>query len=214
MQSPRALIERYNRLRHTPSDIHEHLDTLRKLATQTPKILELGVRHAVSTTAFLHGLFSVQSKLEPHLYGMDLDEKLDVCELQKVVDGTSVQFTFFNHNTANPPDGLLLPDQFGGVFIDTWHVEEQLAAELSWAGSRIEPGGWLALHDTETFWERGESPGHRGLKFALEAWLESEGRVSIERLDGTMENVAKWSIGWKSRNNNGLTILWRNLYAH
>ena len=43
----------YNNLVNTPSDINEHLPTLRKYAEECDHITEMGVRWIVSTYAFL-----------------------------------------------------------------------------------------------------------------------------------------------------------------
>src|SRR5690242_4677452 len=50
-----ALAERlYAKARATSSDIHEHLPYLHRLASTVTHVTELGTRHGVSTSAFLH----------------------------------------------------------------------------------------------------------------------------------------------------------------
>jgi hypothetical protein len=77
------------------------------------------------------------------------------------------------------------------LFIDTWHVYEQLAEELRRHAGKARK--YIVLHDTTTFGERGESPGHRGLWPAVEEFLAKGGFRLRER----------------RTNNNGLTILER-----
>jgi hypothetical protein len=77
------------------------------------------------------------------------------------------------------------------LFIDTWHVYEQLSEEL-----RLHAGAarkYVVLHDTTTFGDQGESAGHRGLWPAIEEFLAQ----------GTFRLKARYA------NNNGLTVLER-----
>lgn len=57
-----TLDEKYNQICETRSDINEHLPTLYKYSKECESILELGVRSAVSTFAFLKGLVDNNSK--------------------------------------------------------------------------------------------------------------------------------------------------------
>ena len=56
------------------------------------------------------------------------------------------------------------------LFIDTWHVYEQLKTELALHAGRARK--WIILHDTQTFGITGETAGHRGLLPALEEFLD------------------------------------------
>jgi hypothetical protein len=78
------------------------------------------------------------------------------------------------------------------LFIDTWHVYEQLEQELALHASRVRRH--LVLHDTMIYGEVGETPGHRGLLPAIEEFL-SEHHEWTES--------AQWATG------NGLTLLTR-----
>jgi hypothetical protein len=77
------------------------------------------------------------------------------------------------------------------LLIDTWHVYEQLRTELRLHAGRVRR--YLVLHDTTTFGEQGESPGHRGLWPAVEEFLAAGTFRLRERYD----------------HNNGLTVLER-----
>ena len=54
-QSAGTLAEQYERARSTPSDINEHCETLRRLASECEHATEFGMRHGVSTVALLAG---------------------------------------------------------------------------------------------------------------------------------------------------------------
>ena len=55
--------ERYELAQRTPSDINEHLATLRMYASRVGSIAEMGVRKVVSTWAFLLGLVVMHQAL-------------------------------------------------------------------------------------------------------------------------------------------------------
>jgi hypothetical protein len=77
------------------------------------------------------------------------------------------------------------------LLIDTWHVYEQLKQELRLHGGKVRK--YIVLHDTTTFAEYGETPGHRGLWSAVEEFL-AQGTFWLKQ---------------RRANNNGLTILER-----
>jgi hypothetical protein len=77
------------------------------------------------------------------------------------------------------------------LFLDTRHDYEQLREELRLHAGKVRK--YLVLHDTTTFGERGETPGHRGLWPAVEEFLAQGAFRLRERYE----------------NNNGLTVLER-----
>ena len=77
------------------------------------------------------------------------------------------------------------------LFIDTLHDYEQLVQELALHARKARK--YIVLHDTTTFGETGETPGHRGLWPAVEEFLSRGGFQVKERYS----------------NNNGLTVLER-----
>lgn len=86
-------------------------------------------------------------------------------------------------------------DETDLLFIDSKHTHAQLAAELERHAGKVRR--WIVLHDTVTFGMTGEDGG-RGLVPALTEFLAAHPEWRI---------VAEW------RNNNGLTVIRRNLYG-
>lgn len=190
-----SLIEqRYQQKCATPSDIAEHLPTLRRYASQCQHVTELGVRTVVSTWAFLAGLrepavdrtspirtlISVDLAAPP-AHGGNLDEVYEAAKR------AVLHFRFIeadDRKIALEPTDLL--------FIDTWHVEEQLRIELQLHAEQARK--WIILHDTETFGVVGETLGHRGLLPALTDFLEGH---------------PEWKVVERFTNCNGLMVLER-----
>jgi hypothetical protein len=77
------------------------------------------------------------------------------------------------------------------LFLDTWHVYEQLRAELRLHARKARK--FIALHDTTTFGEQGATARHRGLWLAVEEFL-AQGNFRLKE---------------RYQSNNGLTVLER-----
>jgi len=179
------LIEsKYKELCDKKSDINEHLPVLNKYASECDVVIELGVRWIVSTWAFLKGspktLISYDIK-HPRAFKANLQEVLDASKT------AGINFKFIQADvlkTEIPGTDLL--------FIDTLHTYSQLSAELKLHAHRARK--YIILHDTVTFGTRGEDGVGKGLKNALNEFLEIN---------------PQWSIKEEYKNNNGLTVLKR-----
>jgi glycosyltransferase involved in cell wall biosynthesis/predicted Zn-dependent protease len=172
-----GIAELYFAACRTPSDINEHLPVLVVLARGCRHVTEFGTRTGVSTTAFLYS--------QPdRLVCYDRVRFPQVDRLVLVAGRTDFTFREADVLWAEIEETDLL-------FIDTLHDYEQLTQELSLHAGKARR--YIVLHDTTTFGETGETPGHRGLWPAVEEFL------------------AKGSFRLKERrtNNNGLTVLER-----
>jgi hypothetical protein len=164
-----------------PSDFNEHVDSLRALARRCRHVTELGTRAGVSTTAILSGYPLV-------LVTYDRERWPDVDTLEGVArDSRRTHFVF---EKADVLDVAI--DETDMLFIGTWHVYEQLGEELALHARKVRK--YLVLHDTTTYGEVGEAPGHGGLRPAVEEFLRQH---------------PEWSLAARFTNNNGLTILTR-----
>jgi hypothetical protein len=216
------LIEtRYNRLKERGAelDIGEHLETLMLAASNAKSILELGVRGAVSTSAFAEGLkryrLSHLDEPKPVLVSVDLvrDPHFDIL---KNIYEEYIDFHFFEGDCLTYPisdNTHISSDQkFDIIFIDTFHVCEQMERELKYFADYAKT---MIFHDTNGDWERGEvlrehwawnidkliEQGYtregvtKGLRYAIEPFLDLHKDI--------------WFIKARYENNNGLMILGR-----
>ena len=180
--------QRYYLLCNTPSDINEHLPTIRKHAEECDIVVELGVRYVVSTWAFVAAkpkrLISVDIKHPSEFGATDaLDEVSAAC----VEQGTQFEFLLGDSRKVELPDHDLL-------FIDTLHTYDHLKEEL--AKQSVRTRKYIIFHDTVTFGNRDESGGGRGLNPAISEFLSVN---------------PKWSVKHVFTNNNGLTVLQKDI---
>jgi len=173
---------RYNSECARISDINEHLPTLKKYASECDHITELGVRRIVSTWAFLAGdpkkLVSVDIK-DPRTVGHNLDE------VYSCAKELGIEFEFVLGSDLEVP-----LEETDLLFIDTWHVYEQMKQELELLGPKAKK--YIIMHDTVTFGQTGESTGHTGI---LPAIIEF---IKVHK---------EWKIKEQFFNNNGLMVL-------
>lgn len=144
--------ERYQELCRTPSDINEHLKTLREYADKCSHVTEFGVRGCVSLHAFL----------------VSKAKKVVAYDIANVNVPKCDKLTFICADVLKvdiEPTDLL--------FIDSFHTESQLRTELDRHSGNVRH--YIAMHDTTTFGEVGEDGG-RGLMFALRQFL----RVTLD----------------------------------
>ena len=172
----------YNQLCETPSDIHQHLPTLMKYASECEHITEMGVRGIVSTFALLMG--------EPkRMISYDIQWAPGIEGIIKEANERGIDFDFRIADTNN-----LTIVETDLLFIDTLHNYNQLKKELELHSHKARK--YLIFHDTTSFEFIGESYSgeyEKGIWPAIEELLE--------------EGV--WEIKERYTNNNGLTILKR-----
>jgi hypothetical protein len=173
-------IERcYQRACQMPSDINEHLPTLKWLASQCHHVTEMGTRGANgSTVAFL-------AAQVPRLECYDINPCPGLDALRPLAGKTKLGFTMADVLDVDIEETDLL-------FIDTFHVYVQLKGELE-RHSRC-ARRFIVMHDTETFGIKGEDGTRPGLWQAVEEFLAASPAFKIKQ---------------RYRNNNGLTVLER-----
>jgi hypothetical protein len=178
-----------------PSDINEHLPTLRLLSTMCSSVVECGVRDVVSSYAFLSGLPPTG-----RLTLIDPYRSSNVSEFLQAMPRAS-----FVH--ASDLDCPLVETDF--LFIDTWHVYGQLKRELA----RWHPvvHKYIAMHDTEVDGIHGETirNGWDPVKQSQESGIPVN-EITKGLLPAITEFLAEhpeWTMLARYRNNNGLTVL-------
>jgi hypothetical protein len=194
------LESKFELLCRTPSDIHEHLPTLRSYASECDHVTEAGVRYVVSTFALMMGkprrLVSIDIVHPNDMVGGPKDVikgKDEFALATSFAHENGVDFEFVLGSTLTidlEPTDLL--------FLDTLHQYNQLSAELERHSEKVRK--YILLHDTQSFRYRDEGDmatnqtDKKGLQLAITEFLESH---------------CEWELHKEYTNNNGLTVLKR-----
>jgi len=205
-----TLDEKYNQICETRSDINEHLPTLYKYSKECESILELGVRSAVSTFAFLKGLVDNNSKRKT-LISCDMNNINDQSNINYINTFTkqyNIDYTFLLKNDLD----INIPNEVSEVditFIDTWYVYGHLKRELKKFAPITKK--YIIMHDTELDKERGET-----IRCNWNAQDQSKkSGIPVEEIllglepaiNEFLQSNPKWIRHETFQNNNGLTIL-------
>lgn len=179
--------------KNKPSDINQHLETIKKYSQQCPHITEMGVRNVVSTWAFLSG--------NPKKYiGVDILP----CPIQKaeqLAKERGIDFSFIQADTLDPNFSIEPTDL---LFIDTWHIYRQLVQELRIHGNKARK--YIILHDTTSFGEQDE--GHWD-EYSKRVGQPGEKRGLWPAIMEFLDENPHWTLLERHTHNNGLTILAR-----
>lgn len=169
------------------TDINEHMVRLCELARECSHVTEFGVGR--STWAFMNARPKVlrsydlidRAAANRNYRGTNLELQERLCK------EANIDFRFErgdSRTVAIDPTDLL--------FIDTYHVYQQLRLELERHGSLARR--YIVMHDTETFGATGEDGKSPGLWAAVEQFVATH---------------PEWSVIERRANNNGLTVLKR-----
>ena len=173
-----------NQLYQTPSDINEHIPTLIKYGQECEHITEMGVRGICSTWAFLASspkkLISYDLE-DPIKWGGNINDVYDTANIYNLC------FQFIKADVLK-----IEIEETDFLFLDTWHVYEQVKAELELHSSKVKK--YIGFHDIVSWGEKGETDGHKGINYAIDEFLN---------------NNLNWRIKEKFLNNNGLLIIER-----
>jgi hypothetical protein len=199
--------EKYSVLVNTPSDIFEHLPTLRSYASKCESVIEMGVRKCVSSWALALGLLENGSSSK-----LLIMNDVDVCNTYEIENankesGLQIQ-TIWKNNLE-----IELENDVDLTFIDTWHVYGQLKRELARFAPRTKK--YIIMHDTDIDGIRGET-----LRNIHKYDPEEQSRISgipvdeilnglQPAIDEFLSNNSDWVLDEKFTNNYGLTILKR-----
>jgi predicted O-methyltransferase YrrM len=174
-----------------PSDINEHLPVLRAYAAGLGHVTEFGMRKGISTTALI-------AARPRRLISYDIVEQpVEVQRLQQLAAEAGVDFEFRCGNVLRQ---RIEPTEL--LFIDTWHVYDQLIWELLLHSRRV--SRFIIMHDTTSFGSVGERRGGD---------YRNRLRMGRKGLWPAVQHFLWLSRAWQLRerrtNNNGLSVLER-----
>jgi hypothetical protein len=191
------ILKKYIELSKIPSDINEHLETLKKYAQECDVIVEMGVRSIVSTWAFLAANPKKLTSLDlynPAHFGGNLQEVYDAASF------SDIDFKFVEQDSLTYDI-----ESCGLLFLDTWHDFLQLKKELTRHHSKVNK--YIILHDTVSYGYVDEkSADEMGVLNDVETNLPKGLLPAIEEF---LYHNKNWVIWEKKPNNNGLTVLKR-----
>lgn len=172
----------YERVKNTPSDINEHLEKIKEIASECESFVEIGVRGVVSTWAILAGK-------PKYLLSIDIVP----CPVDGIKEAALLQGTIFEFKVA---DSLKIElDPVDGILIDSYHNYDQLKKELLYHGNKAQK--YIIFHDTTSFEWYGES-------------YDGTSKIGIwPAIEEFLIDNPHWGIKERYFNNNGLCILQR-----
>jgi hypothetical protein len=198
--------QEYEKRLNTPSDIYEHLATLKQYASECESVLELGVRKCVSSWALALGLLNNSGKRTMYMSDINV---CDTSLIETVSKQTDLKIVAKWGNNLE----LDLEEDVDLTFIDTWHVYGQLKRELARFAPRTKK--YIIMHDTTVDEWQGETKRNIH-KYDVNKQSIDSGIPVEEILKGLwpaieefLQHNKDWVLHARWLNNNGLTILKR-----
>lgn len=184
------IISNYEYYTNSPSDINEHLPTLKKYAEECDHVTEMGVRFVVSTWALLAGK-------PKRMVAIDIMQR-PIGEAARLAEEAGIEFAFQIGDTA---DENFKIEETDLLFIDTWHIYEQLKREFELHSKKARK--YIVLHDTTKYGDVGEE--HTYEDALVKVGEQRKGLwAAIEEF---VQDSPEWYIKERFVNNNGLTVL-------
>lgn len=152
------ILQKFNKLCNTASDINEHLPNLKKYAEECNHITEMGVRWCVSSYAFLA---SNPKKMISYDYVTHPNVETLIEDAKKA----NINFTYIEADTRK-----IEIEETDFLFLDTEHSYDQVKAELKLHSSKVRK--YIAFHDTVSFKNQ--------IGPAIEEWFNSSNEWELE----------------------------------
>jgi hypothetical protein len=186
-----TIVENYNHFCAIPSDIHEHLPTLKRYAEQCEHITEFGVRAVVSTWALLMG----QPKT---LRCFDIHKDNSINQAIEAADDFGIDMKF---KEADVLKIEIEPTEM--LFIDTLHTYTQLKKELELHSSKVSK--FIAFHDVVTYGYKPE-PASWQTPEIMKNYVQNDKGI-MTAIEEFLEVNQDWQKIEFNTNNNGLLII-------
>lgn len=194
MRSPFQILEN---LSSTPSDINEHVLTLKKYAEECDSVTEMGVRWVVSTFAFVFAHPKTLRSIDlfhPSHWGLAANSRIVFVENYAKANG--INFTFQTGDSS-----VIDIEETDLLFIDTLHRYGQLKIELKKHANKCKK--YIILHDTTLFAFQDEEIDY------INTNLDNSKIGLWPAVEEFLEENKNWYVVEKRSNNNGLTVLGR-----
>ena len=207
----------YQQLCNEPSDINEHLPTLKLYASKCARIAEMGVRGCVSTVALAQGLaespYTTNEDITPSkkLYLYDIMPDIDLSRIEEGCFSKGITiYDSFGVNDLDTEDD----DIYDMLFIDTAHNYPHCYEELCKFGARTQR--YILLHDTtidgitSEYVRLGCEQQHykQYVEYYKNKYTEDEFKKGLQfAIDRWLSENPEWKVRKVYTNNNGLTIL-------
>lgn len=199
------LMSHYQIASTVPSDMYEHVPTLRLLAKECSSVVECGLNAMNSSWGLLAGLNESQGINISYL-GIDISvpPQRTLNLAKQVSNSLGIQFRFLQ---ANDLDVEIEPVDL--LFIDTWHTYRQLTCELEKFAPFINK--YIAMHDTsDPYGSQDESnPNSRELPQCSTVSIDPSKHGLWPAVVDFLERHPEWSLKRRYLNCHGLTILQR-----
>ena len=189
--------DKFNELKNNPSDINEHLETIKEYSSQCKHITEMGVRWVVSTWAFLMGK-------PDKMISYDIVTNTQINEVINACNEYGLNFKFIEADVLK-----IQIEKTELLFIDTLHTYNQLIQELTLHSKNSSK--YIILHDTTSFGIKDESIYNHASDI-IKSTAETKHGLKNAITDFLItEDGKNWEIHKEYTNNNGLTILKRKI---
>lgn len=193
----------YEYVLRTPSDINQLLPTLHKYAQECEHVTEMGARGGRSTITFIH---ANPTKFVSYDYQYANPEKHlaeEVNTLKQFIDeckqlGRDVSYIGADVLSVEIEETDLL-------FIDTWHVYQQLKEELRLHAGKVRK--YLAFHDIETFGVVGEGYPTDDDNHPRRHEYDESNTGIYKAIEEFLQQHPEWVVEYETKINNGLLIL-------
>jgi len=200
--------QKYITLTNTVSDINEHLPTLYNYAKECDSIIELGVRGCISSWAFLRGLMTNNNN-KKRLFFNDINE----CDINELLETVKTLDISVDYKWINDLD-LEITEPVDLTFIDTWHIYGQLKRELA-KYSKVTKK-YIIMHDTTVDEIYGETIrcGWNAEQQSIDSGFPVEEiECGLQKaIDEFLIDNPDWKLKERYTNNNGLTILEKEIW--
>lgn len=187
-------------------DIHEHLPTLKKYASECNTIAEFGVRGGDSSSALLLGLKENANNVKKAYFGVDINPCPITATMNTFATDNQIEYTFIQCDSAS----VTIPD-VDLLFIDSWHIYGHLIRELNNSCDKV--AKYILMHDTTVDEWDGESI-RCGWDINSQAKKSGYPKEEIAKglwpaIEDFLAAHSEWKLKERFTNNNGLTILER-----